>query len=506
MTNRLFALLLALLLALTAFGALAEETPVAPAAELIVPEEEFALGGVEAEDPGYADFVGEVAVSATQDIEINMTNFPDRFLRSYIYREIDNGDGVLSKDECAAVKRIEVPGNDMKDNCVKDMTGIEWFPNLELLDCNWNALKSLDVSKNTNLKELACGNGQLKSLNVSGCTALKRLNCCRNQLESLDVSSCTALTDLSCYGNALESLDVSRNAKLKNLMCDSNRLTVLDVTRNTRLTTLSCSENLLTGLDVSGCPKLEFLNAGGAYARLYFLPGTYDAVSDGNDIPFIDLRKCPALIGYASQKPAVQDGYARYGAYEDEWGEKNASIWVKAKTRLIVDDTDLAVAKVTVKDQAWTGKKVTPDVTVKLGGKTLKEGTDYTVSCRNNKAIGVATVTLKGKGGCTGSIQTTFNIVPKKVSGLKLTAGTKKIAVKWKKASGGVDGYQIEIGLKKDFSDAKTVKIKAAGTTEKTLKKLKSGKKYCVRIRAYKEIDGQAWTSKWSTVKSVRVK
>ncbi|MDC7287309.1 leucine-rich repeat domain-containing protein [Blautia schinkii] len=83
-----------------------------------------------------------------------------------------------------------------------------------------------------------------------------------------------------------------------------------------------------------------------------------------------------------------------------------------------------AAAVSAVKDQVYTGKNLTPSVTVKVGGKTLKNKTDYTLSYKNNKAIGKATVTITGKGNYTGTVKKTFNIIPKKgasytVSGLK---------------------------------------------------------------------------------------
>ncbi|HCT91451.1 MAG TPA: hypothetical protein DF613_08755, partial [Lachnospiraceae bacterium] len=64
-----------------------------------------------------------------------------------------------------------------------------------------------------------------------------------------------------------------------------------------------------------------------------------------------------------------------------------------------------------VKDMLYTGKKVVQKkLTVKLGGKKLKSGTDYTVTYKNNKKVGKATVTIKGKGNYTGSKKATFMI------------------------------------------------------------------------------------------------
>ncbi len=97
--------------------------------------------------------------------------------------------------------------------------------NIKRLNCVYNNLTSLDVSKNTALTELNCYQNNLTSLNVSGCTALTDLSCSRNDLTSLDVSKNTKLTELDCGYNNLTSLDVSKNTALTFLDCSSNNLT-----------------------------------------------------------------------------------------------------------------------------------------------------------------------------------------------------------------------------------------------------------------------------------------
>ncbi|WP_419572699.1 hypothetical protein [Ruminococcus sp.] len=59
---------------------------------------------------------------------------------------------------------------------------------------------------------------------------------------------------------------------------------------------------------------------------------------------------------------------------------------------------------------AYDGKAKKPGVMVKLNGKTLKNGTDYTVSYSNNTKVGTAKVTITGKGNYTGSVSKTYSI------------------------------------------------------------------------------------------------
>ena len=88
---------------------------------------------------------------------------------------------------------------------------------------------------------------------------------------------------------------------------------------------------------------------------------------------------------------------------------------------------------------------------------------------------------------------------------IKLVKGKKKVTVKWKKVK-NIDGYFIQYGTDKTLKKRKTVKIKNPKKVKKLIKKLKSGKKYYFRVKAYKIINGKRKNSKWCKIKSVKVK
>ena len=67
----------------------------------------------------------------------------------------------------------------------------------------------------------------------------------------------------------------------------------------------------------------------------------------------------------------------------------------------------------------YTGSAVKPKLTVKYGGKTLTEKTDYTVAWADNKNVGTATITITGKGNFTGTATKTFKITARPVSDCK---------------------------------------------------------------------------------------
>ena len=81
--------------------------------------------------------------------------------------------------------------------------------------------------------------------------------------------------------------------------------------------------------------------------------------------------------------------------------------------------------------------------------------------------------------------------------------GKKKIKITVKKSSEQVSGYEVILSTKKNFKNAKKI------TTKKnvvTVKKLKAGKKYFVKVRAFKKVGNKKIYGNYSTVKKVIVK
>ena len=206
-----------------------------------------------------AEGTAALPAAETGSIPINSTHFPDDHFIAYVELRCDkDGDGTLSQAELDGVTELYVAYAN-----IKDLTGIELFPNLEKLDCKNNNLTRLDVSKNTKLTKLYCEFNQLTGLDLSKNTALTELNCQVNQLTSLDLSKNTALTKLDCALNPLTSLDVSNNTALTYLDCNYNQLTSLDLSQNTALTKLGCHDNQLTSLDLSKNTALDTLDCSG---------------------------------------------------------------------------------------------------------------------------------------------------------------------------------------------------------------------------------------------------
>ena len=158
-----------------------------------------------------------------------------------------------------------------------------------------------------------------------------------------------------------------------------------------------------------------------------------------------------------------------------------------------------------ISTKAFTGKNITQSITVKYNGKTLKNGTDYTVSYSNNKNIGTATVKITGKGSYTGTITKTFKINPAKQEIQKLTAKSKAFFVDWAQ-KGSATGYEIQYATNSKFTSAKKVTITNNKTDTKTISKLSGKKKYYVRVRSYTTVKGTKYYGAWSASKSVTTK
>ncbi len=243
-----------------------------------------------------------------------------------------------------------------------------------------------------------------------------------------------------------------------------------------------------------GCPKLKSV----------VIPKSVTTIDDyavGYNYVFIDT--------YDSKIEKV-DGFTIYGykgTAAEEYATKNGFIFVDLDTPAPAKKS-IAKATVTAANKVYTGKALKPAVTVKLSGKTLKSGTDYSVAYKNNTKCGKATVTVTGKGDYTGTKTGSFIIKPKKVAAKKLTSPkTKQIKLTWTKAAGGVTGYQVQIATNKAFSKGKkSVTVAKASAASKTITKLKKGTKYFARVRAYKTVGKTKYYGAWSAVKSVKCK
>ena len=247
--------------------------------------------------------------SNSQIINIPDPNFRNALLKSNCvdtngdyYGDIDadlNNDNVIDMSEVMAVKGLIV-----NNKSIDSLDGINFFQNLEILECknnrltkvvleNFTKLHAINLSNNkinqlnlsalpslndlrleqveiTNLslsnfpelKSIYCDYGKLLELSLSNLPSLYRLSCFQNQLTKLTFNELPALEELACNGNNLSELSLNDYPLLSNLNCYSNQLVSLTLNKLPSLTSISCHSNKLTELSIPDSPLLETLYCG----------------------------------------------------------------------------------------------------------------------------------------------------------------------------------------------------------------------------------------------------
>ncbi len=206
---------------------------------------------------------------------------------------IDLGYDIVLDDFVFTTNINTITNLNVSGRSIADLTGIEDFTALQVLDCYNNLLTSLDVSQNLALTGLYCYVNQLASLNLNLNTALQTLICSSNQLTSLDLTQNTALTSFSCGNNLLTSLDLTLNTALTELWCYDNQLTSLSLRNgnNALIVQYNSTNNPnLTCIEVDN-PTWSATNWGNIDAQSYFATDcNFTYVPDNNFEAYLEAN------------------------------------------------------------------------------------------------------------------------------------------------------------------------------------------------------------------------
>lgn len=156
----------------------------------------------------------------------------------------------------------------------------------------------------------------------------------------------------------------------------------------------------------------------------------------------------------------------------------------------------------------YTGKAIKQNPVVTMVGEKLRSGIDYAVSYKNNMNVGFATIKITGLGVYKKSnpIYVYFEISPKATAINSVSPAKGGFILQWKKQAAGTTGYQIQYSTDSKFKSKVSVNITKNSVVKKTISKLKSKKKYYVRIRTYTKNGNSKYYSAWSKVKAVVTK
>ncbi|MDO4383356.1 MAG: phosphodiester glycosidase family protein [Eubacteriales bacterium] len=301
----------------------------------------------------------------------------------------------------------------------------------------------------------------------------------------------------------------------------------------------------------------RYYEAGGSYARrwrevdgnmYYFRQRTNNGVAPDDGEMYVGMNGKDTKIATPGNKDVTtrsfkfgSDGALLRGAFENETDSNNKVVgtryywgndYVTEPTtiegvRYDFDATtgymkkkSLTNCTVSVPDQTYTGKALTPKVEVHDGDQTLTENVNYKVTYKNNMNVGTATATVKGVSsrGYNGTVEVTFKITKKatpakpakvtapskvKISSVK-NIKAKKAKITWKKAS-NASGYKVYRATSSK-GKYKCVKTTGSGSRSWTNSKLKKGKTYYYKVRAYRKASGKTVYGSYSSVKKIKIK
>ncbi len=199
-------------------------------------------------------------IAFSSSIFAQTTPIPDAvFEAKLIALGIDsNGEtGDILNSDAQGIISMDISLMDITPN-ISDLTGIEAFVNLEILDCRYNSLTNIDLSLNSHLKQLKCRNNEITNLDLTANQELEILNCMNNSIAQLTVSS--SIIEITCYNNLLTNLNVDSYTVLQTLDCGKNLLSTIDVSNNTQLEILRIDENQFSVIDVSNNLNLSELS------------------------------------------------------------------------------------------------------------------------------------------------------------------------------------------------------------------------------------------------------
>ena len=416
------------------------------------------------------------------------------------------------------------PGKTEENYVLEDLNA-SGCSSLTELDCGCNKLKALDIGGCTSLKELNCDNNMLNVLDAGGCPSLTELNCNNNMLNTLDTGGCSSLAKLNCSFNNYKELDVSNCKNLKVLYCGDNCLESLDVRSLTLLEKLDCPNNKLRSLEL-GVKNLLSIDCSNNnlssldLSNVSFI-NTSKTSLDVEDIPLADsygLIYCSDNL-LTSLKLPENEKISVLECVNNELTELDLSKLVLVSRNGYYSSLNYDKDKVEklllpeytigkLSDKVYKGKPVKYSVTsmeLKMGGHKLTkdeiEFNGFTAKYKNNKSVGIATVTIKDSNGISGT--QTFRVVPSRAVIKSVKPAKRMLSVAIKKQPGGVK-YQISVKKKGSKAAAKKYTVKKGLT--KNIKRLKKNTKYTVKVRAFKKVKGKTYLGKWSRARTVKVR
>ncbi|WP_022779838.1 hypothetical protein [Butyrivibrio sp. AE3009] len=198
------------------------------------------------------------------------------------------------------------------------------------------------------------------------------------------------------------------------------------------------SDDTATVADVRYAPTVKFSEwpeswkKGSSYPTITYTV-SYTSAKQGKTVEdkteyLATVTSDPTTIDDSTKKVTFTATATLTGFWADKDGTKAAADVKDDKTYLFLDGSDESEEVIEISDEEsdiaiaglkdeydYTGGKIIPVFRVYDGATELAKGADYTVSIKDNKNVGTATITIVGKGNYTGkSLTASFKIVDRR--------------------------------------------------------------------------------------------
>ena len=228
-------------------------------------------------------------------VRINSTDIPDDAFRTYIDENFDK----INDDVIRAYETFDATTLDIHGMGITSLKGIEAFPELRVLYCSSNSIKSLDLRSNTKLVDLSCTHNPLESIDLSANTLLREVSIVDTNLKTLDISKNVELGEVFIHDNPkLTDVTIGSKPRMEYLDIENNAIEDLDLTGCTNLEDVKCGNNGMTSVNIKGLNHLYVIDLRGNYLNSLDLTGCENITTlylSNNLLKKLDVSKTPSI-------------------------------------------------------------------------------------------------------------------------------------------------------------------------------------------------------------------
>lgn len=289
---------------------------------------------------------------------------------------------------------------------------------------------------------------------------------------------------------------ISTNYRVRYLQTDGTNLYYTDGTRIIR-TDLDGNNTMISNVAASGQTISEFVFKDGMFVYMLISGKT--------------AKRVTKSLTELSWREGCEEHTWEKAVQEKATQKKDGIIAKVCKECGAVESTTtikrIKSIKVTTSSFTYNGQAKEAKVkVVDSAGKTVSSS-NYTLTYKNNKNVGVAQVTVKFKGkNYSGTKTLTYHIIPKSSSITKVKAISKGFEINWEQQSNQTSGYEIQYSTSEKFpsDNSKTIVVNNTLLKSGRAKSLKGNTTYYIRIRTFKTVGDEKIYSGWSKVVSVK--